>query len=203
MSPAPVETGDNVQIEFTAPASLRQRLRQEAAANRLTEDQVMNAALIGYLDGAAAENRYLNSILDGPLCRRNRIEVMEPRCFVDVELMVPASAKALFLGPGLAELPASSVRDEEDVTLRARQWKSPHQLSPGFVAPARRECLAEMQKEVPSAPAAFRFKEADWHRIERLAVKLEITVGDYLLGTVGYAVWLDRTKKAAKEGGAR
>jgi hypothetical protein len=52
-----------------------------------------------------------------------------------------------------------------------------------------------MKAEGCTASAGFRFPLEEWKRIERIAVRLKITVGDYLLGHVGYAVWLSQQPK--------
>ena len=49
-----------------------------------------------------------------------------------------------------------------------------------------------MVKEGCAATAGFRFPLEEWKCIERIAFRLKLTVGDYLLGHVGYAVWLSR-----------
>ena len=59
-------------------------------------------------------------------------------------------------------------------------------------APAISKLHAAMVKEGCTATAGFRFPLEEWQRIERIAVRLKLTVGDYLLGHVGYAVWISK-----------
>ena len=179
-------------VPFEPSKEIRSRIRQVSKLDDITEQQLVTAAVIGYLDGTDAQKRYFDSVHDGPLCRREYIEIMKPEKFVDVQLQVPPSAAALFPGPRLVHLPCAGAFDEKSEDARVTAWKEPHLIGAGGVAMATSQHLAAMMKEGCTATAGFRFPLEEWKHIERIALRLKVTVGDYLLGCVGYAVWLNR-----------
>ncbi|MCW1921215.1 hypothetical protein OKA05_01545 [Luteolibacter arcticus] len=85
---------------------------------------------------------------------------------------------------------------ERGVAYRVEQWKEPHLIGASGIAVATSKHLATMKAEGCTCTAGFRFPLEEWQHIERIAVRLKITVGDYLLGNVGYAVWLAKQEPA-------
>ncbi|MEK7950512.1 hypothetical protein [Luteolibacter soli] len=186
-----------------ATADIRRRIQQVAKLDGITQDQLVNAAVIGYLDGTSDRNRYFDSIADGPLCHREYVEIMKPERFVDVTLQVPQSALAVFPGPRLARLHSACAFDDKSVADRVRAWKEPHGVGIGGIAPPTSKHLADMLKEGCTVTAGFRFPEEEWKHVEKIALILKITVGEYLLGCVGYAVSESRQPPAKLPEGFR
>ena len=93
-------------------------------------------------------------------------------------------------------MPSAGAWDDASIEMRAQQWSQHSLVGSSSVAPAVSKLRAAMAREGCTALAGFRFPLDEWKHIERIALRLKITVGDYLLGHVGYAMWADRQEPA-------
>lgn len=111
---------------------------------------------------------------------------------VDVIFDIPTYAYKL-LDPASGyelHLPSCSVINERDVDVRANSWKRPQTTVTNGRAPAKKTLAKQMIGMGLTMTVRVRFKKSHWPFIIMLTERLGITVAEWCLGGVGYAVWL-------------
>ncbi|MCW1913703.1 hypothetical protein OJ996_08965 [Luteolibacter sp. GHJ8] len=126
---------------------------------------------------------------------------------VDVVLDIPTYAFRLLNTSNSFDLHLGStnVVSEADVTRRAALWNRPHSFSGGGRVPASKSLSRQMLGLGLDITVRVRFEKKHWPYVRMLTDRLGITVAEWILGGVGYAVWLlERTVQfeGMVEGGA-
>lgn len=83
-----------------------------------------------------------------------------------------------------------TVVNERDVESRVKSWKRPGTVGLNTRTPALKTLCKQMLGLGLEQPVRVRFEKKHWPFIVMLTERLGITVAEWLLGGVGYAVWL-------------
>jgi hypothetical protein len=124
---------------------------------------------------------------------------------MDVFLKIPTYAYSLLCHNGVdIELRNASVENERDIDSRAKQWVRDHIVGRNTRVLAGKKLALQMSDLGLTMDVRVRIPKAKWPLYLALTERLEISMGEYLLGCVGYAVWhLERTVQTlGMEGGA-
>jgi hypothetical protein len=124
---------------------------------------------------------------------------------MDVILKIPTYAYSLLCENGVdINLRNASVENEGDIERRAKQWLRDHIVGRNTRVLAGKKLALQMCDLGLTMDVRVRIPKAKWPFYVALTERLEIPMGEYLLGCVGYAVWLlERTVQTlGMEGGA-